>query len=594
MMIFAGSSQTKRRVFQPSAGLGFLLLLILFASCNAPPPPLPADIQCTTRSSNPVALTMDYSSEQEAWINDVVADFNHQQKTACDGPITVTATPTGSGESMQQILDGIIKPDIWSPSGSIWLALMSKEWYQKYHTNLISTGARDTPPLVISPVVIAMWRPEAVALGWPNKPIGWSDLASLSTNPRGWAAYGHPEWGAFKFSHTLPNLSNSGLDAVIAENYAGSQESQGLTLADVNNPRTQAFVANVESSIIYYGDDSSTSSGFLAGAMFCHDLHYLSAAVMYENLIVEGNDGNLKLQGKACPRPAPTDQVVAIYPKEGTLYSDHPFVIPQASWITPAKKAAAIVFRDFLLAPTQQQKALHYGFRPSSRAVAVGSPINSDHGVDSQQPQVVLQIPPVDVVGAVQANWQKQRKRLDVMLIMDRSGSMNETVNGVSKIAAAKQGLVQFVNLLNDLDKLGLMTFSHIAELLTPVSFLGPKRQQVLALINRIVVSGNTRLYDTIDEQWHALQNLPPTFIKVLIVLTDGLDNQSRLTEGQLVDNLKQSSSNGGPARIFTLAYGQDADRNALIAIADATSGQEFDGTPQNIQQLYTQIRQSV
>ena len=606
MLTYAGSSQTRRSVFWPFASIGFLLLLTLFASCNTPPPPpLPSDIQCTARSSNPVALTMDYSSEQQAWIDVVVANFNHQHKTACDGPITVTTTPVGSGESMQQIVGGALHPDIWSPAGSIWLALANQMWQEKQKKaskpdcedpacDLISTGARDTPPLAISPVVIAMWRPEAEALYRVHKVISWHDIASLSTDPRGWAAYGHPEWGAFKFSHTRPDLSNSGLDAVIAENYAESQELQGLTLADVNSSRTQAFVANVESSIIYYGDDSSTSSGFIAGAMFCHDLHYLSAAVMYENLVVEGNDGNLKWQGKACPRPAPDDQVVAIYPKEGTFYSDHPFVIPQASWITPAKKAAAIVFRDFLLAPAQQQKALQHGFRPASRDVAVDKPISSDNGVDPHQPLVVLQIPPVDVIEAIQANWQKQRKRLDVMLILDRSGSMNETANGMSKIAAAKQGLIQFVNLLNDLDGLGLTTFSHNAELLTPVSSLGPKRQKVLALINGVVVSGNTRLYDTIDEQWHALQDLPPTHIKVLIVLTDGLDNQSQLTEGQFVGDLKRSGSSAGPVRIFTLAYGQDADRNALIAIAEATGGQEFDGTPQNIQQLYTQISQSI
>jgi Ca-activated chloride channel homolog len=253
------------------------------------------------------------------------------------------------------------------------------------------------------------------------------------------------------------------------------------------------------------------------------------------------------------------------------------------------------VFRDFLLAPAQQQKALHYGFRPTSREVAVGTPISSGNGVDPQQPQVVLQIPPVDVVEAVLSNWQKQRHRVDVMLILDRSGSMNETINGVSKIAAAKQGLAQSVTLLNDPDGLGLTTFSHTAELVTPVSPLGSKRQQVLTLINGIVAGGNTRLFDTVDEQWHALQNLLSTHIKVLIVLTDGLDNQSQLTKSRLVDDLTRSSSNASTrVRIFTLAYGHNANVNDLMDIADATGGQEFDGTPQNFQQLYTQISQSI
>src|SRR6266478_7111249 len=178
MVNFAGSSQVKGCMFRPFASMVLLLLLTLFSSCNTdpqPPPPLPSDIQCAARSSNRVALTMDYSSEQEAWIDDLVADFNRQQKTACDGPITVMATPVGSGESMQQIVDGALHPDIWSPAGSIWLALANQMWQEKQKKaskpdcedpacDLISTGARDTPPLAISPVVIAMWRPEAEAL----------------------------------------------------------------------------------------------------------------------------------------------------------------------------------------------------------------------------------------------------------------------------------------------------------------------------------------------------------------------------------------------------------------------------------------------
>lgn len=603
MVILAGSPQSVWGVFRSLTGSGLLLLCLLCAGCDTTIPPASRQ-QCMAHLSAPLALTMEYSSEQAIWIDAAIADFNRQQKAQCPWPITVRAVPAGSGEAMQQILAGTQPPDIWSPAGNIWLALANHLWQEKQKTasrpdcedpacDLISQGAHDTPALVISPVVIAMWLPEAQALGWPG-PISWSVLASLSTNPRGWAAYGHPEWGAFKFSHTRPDASNSGLDAVIAENYAGSGEAQVLTLADVQNQQTQAFVANIESSIISYGDESSSSSGFLAGAMFCHDLQYISAAVMYENLVVAGNDGHLSWQGKACARPAPANRVVAIYPKEGTFYSEHPFVIPQASWVTPLKRAAAVIVRSFLLAPNQQRAALQDGFRPAISGIALGTPVDSTHGVDPQQPVVTLQIPPVDVIEAILANWQKQRKRLDVMLILDRSGSMQGTVQGVSKIAAAQQGLVQFVHLLNDLDGLGLTTFNQSAQQLTPVSALGPKRQQVLTLIRGVVADGATRLYDTIAEQWSALERLPSTHIKIVIVLTDGLDTQSRLTEGQLLANLTQPGPSAAPMRIFTLAYGQDADRQALMAIAAATGGQEFDGTPQNIQHLFIQISQSV
>jgi Ca-activated chloride channel homolog len=432
-------------------------------------------------------------------------------------------------------------------------------------------------------VVIAMWKPEAQALGWPNKPIGWKDIADLSTNPRGWAAYGHPEFGDFKFGHTHPDYSNSGLDAVIAENYAAVNKLRGLTTDDVNNKQTQDFVANVESSVIHYGE----STGFFADKMFNGGPSYLSAAVMYESLVVQANDG------KSYPKlPMP---VVAIYPKEGSFLSDHPYAVLQGSWVTPAKQAAAQAFRDFLLAPAQQRKALQYGFRPANLSVPVASPIDSQHGVDPTQPKTTLQVPAVSVINAIKASWDQQRRKVDVMLVLDRSGSMNDSISGTSKIVAARQGLSEFVGLLGDSDGLGLTVFSNDMNVLTPIGALGPKRQSVQNQINDIVAGGNTRLFNTIDDQFTALQARPSKHIKAIVVLTDGNDTANQMTLDQLIARLSPATSDrnaGEGVKIFTIAYGSDADVNALTKIANTTGGQEYAGNPQNIRQVYQQISQ--
>ena len=534
---------------------------------------------CSTHSANPVTLSMYYGSEKQAWIQDVVADFNSRHISACDGPITVQATPIGSGASMQQIVAGTIQPDIWSPAGSVWLTLLNGMWQSKHGSDLVPTGATDSPSLVTSPVVIAMWKPEAEALGWPNKALGWSDIAALSTNPRGWAAYGHPEFGDFKFGHTRPDDSNSGLDAVIAEYYAATSKQRELSLDDVNNPTTKDFVANVESSIIHYGD----STGFFANEMFTKGPDFLSATVMYESLVVQANDG------KAYPHLA--YPVVAIYPKEGTFYSDHPFTIPQASWVTPAKKTSAIAFRAFLLASAQQKKALQYGFRPADLSVGIGAPVDSAHGVDPGEPRTLLQIPSAGVVTAIKSSWEEQRRKVDVMLILDRSGSMNDLVGGLSKIEKAKQGLVEFVNLLGDSDGLGLTVFSTNTDVLSAVSPLGPKRQSVLASISGIDANGSTRLFDTIAEQVASLKALPSKHIKVVVVLTDGMDTSSQHSIDQLISQIMSFGVNAGEGvKVYTIAYGDDADVKGLTGIASATNGQEYAGTPQNIQLLYYQI----
>ena len=65
---------------------------------------------------------------------------------------------------------------------------------------------------MLTPLVIAMPKPMAEALGWPDTPIGFADILALANDPQGWAKFGHPEWGPFKLGKTSPNFSTSGLN----------------------------------------------------------------------------------------------------------------------------------------------------------------------------------------------------------------------------------------------------------------------------------------------------------------------------------------------------------------------------------------------
>lgn len=537
-------------------------------------------IQCQSHSNNPVTLNVAYSSEKETWMKQVVPAFNQQHISACDGPIKVVATPYGSGQSMQEILDGTIQPDVWSPAGTVWISLMNTQWQAKHGTALINTEANDNPSLVKSPIVIAMWKPQAEALGWPQKAIGWSDISKLSTDVNGWADYGHPEFGAFKFGHTNPEDSNSGLDAVIAMNYAAVNKTRDLTNADVNSAAATSLVSDVESSVIHYGD----STGFFANEMFTNGPDYLSAAIMYENLVVEAN-----IPGQYPKLPYP---VVSIYPKEGTFYSDHPYTILQhASWMTPAKEAAATAFRNFLLSAPQQVEAEQQGFRPANASVKLGAPLDSAHGVDLSQPQTLLQVPSANIAQTVQNNWLNLRRPVDVDLVLDRSGSMNDTIGNSTKIDGAKSGLREFVNLMSNNDELGLTTFSDQEQQLTSIGLLGPKRSAVVSQINGITAAGSTKLYDTIADEVKAIKAVSSKHIKAVVVLTDGDDTASSTSLNQLLNQIRPDGINAGNGvKVFTIAYGSDANTNALTQIANTTGGQEYAGTPQNIKDVYNQI----
>src|SRR5262249_44180008 len=191
----------------------------------------------------------------------------------------VKTIPMGSGECIDSLLDGSRKAHLTSPASGAFIKLGNAKSRTKTGKDLIGS----TDNLVLSPVVIAMWKPMAEAIGWGKKPIGWSDILALSRTQKGWEAYGYPQWGRFKFGHTHPQFSNSGLISLFAEVYAASRKTAGLTLADVNKPATGEFLSGIEKSVVHYG----SSTGFFGRQMFSSGPQYLSAAVLYENMVIE-------------------------------------------------------------------------------------------------------------------------------------------------------------------------------------------------------------------------------------------------------------------------------------------------------------------
>src|SRR5262249_1287859 len=146
--------------------------------------------------------------------------------------IFVHAIPMGSGEAIDEVLDGRRQPHMISPASAAFIKLGNAQSQSKYGKDLITS----TDNLVLSPVVIATRKPIAEARGWGKRATGWSDILARAGSQKGWAAYGFSQWGRFKFGHTHPQFSNSGLISLFAEVYAASGKTAGLTVADVNKP----------------------------------------------------------------------------------------------------------------------------------------------------------------------------------------------------------------------------------------------------------------------------------------------------------------------------------------------------------------------
>jgi Ca-activated chloride channel family protein len=525
---------------------------------------------------NTVEVSIVYGSEKRAWLEETVQTFNAAgQKTASGATVRVVATPMGSTDSMNQILSGAIQPTVWSPASRILLPVANDEWGKQNNGAILVD--ENAPLLVLSPVVVAMWKPMAEALGWPNKSLGWSDIAELAASGKTWADFGRPEWGLMQFGHTHPDYSNSGVSTIIALCYAAAGKTRGLTVADVQDPKVAEFVRNVQSSIIHYGE----STGFFADQMFNRGPGYLSAAVLYENLVIESYNRDRY--------PYVSLPVVAIYPQEGTFWSDHPYAILKAPWVTDEQREAAEIFLRYLLDRPQQELALRYGFRPSSTDVPLGAPITPENGVDPQQPKTLLEVPRPDVLNAIRGIWVQNKKRVDVMAVLDVSGSMEDE----ARLEQAKAALRIFVEQLQDDDGFGLTIFSDQATVLTPISPIGPKRAEMLNRIAGLTPRGGTRLLDTVVEAYQELNAAPPgQRIRAVVVLTDGLDNRSQRSAQSVFDLLRQDRE-GYSIKVFTIAFGGDADVNLLKEIAGATGAKSYVGKPDErgaIERIYQDI----
>ena len=516
-----------------------------------------------------LVLTFAYGSEKKDWIADCTTAFNAEARKTPDGkPVFVRHLPMGSGECVDEVLAGRLQAHLLSPASGVFVT----QGNAKRQTTAGQDLVGPTENLVLSPVVIGMWKPMAEALGWPAKPVGWRDVLELARDPRGWAGRGHPEWGPFRFGHTHSEYSNSGVISVLATLYAAAGKTHDLSESDLAKPDVAAFLRDIERAVVHYG----SSTGFFADRMAEGGPGYLSAAVLYESSVIES-------YGRPTPAALP---MVAVYPKEGTFWSDHPVGAVNREWVTDAHRAAAKQYVEYLRAEPQQRKALRYGFRPADTAVAVSAPVDAAHGVDPEQPKATLPVPPAAVVDRAVGLWRANKKHADVVLVFDTSGSMQEQ----NKIVYARDGAADLVDLLGEGDRLSLLPFS--SEPTWAFQRL-PMRAGVADAKTRIaglIPDGATALYDATSAAYDQLAADPrPDRISAVVVLTDGMDSGKGATLDALLGKIGATNERTG-VRVFTIAYGADAKLDVLSKISAATRARSYKGDTATIRAVFKEI----
>jgi Ca-activated chloride channel family protein len=537
------------------------------------------------------------SSEKAAVMSQLAARYATAGRTVNGACFEVTVNSVASGTAESDLAAGWDPsadgpaPDAWTPAASTWLSLLRSDLNGK--TDPLPSEAPQS--VTSTPLVLAMPEPMARAMGWPDSPIGWSDVLVLANDPQGWASRGHPEWGRFALGKTNPTVSTSGLAATIGTLVAATGTSADLNMTKLQDPTVQSFLRDV---------DGDTTLTYLANLQRADDsgsaLNYLSAVAVEEKSVLDYNAGNPSgdpgTLGQHAPPKVP---LVAVYPKEGTLYSDNPYAVLNAPWSTPEKQAGAKDFLAYLSLPEQQQVFTDGNFRTADHRP--GSPITASPYLTADGVKITLNPPGPQILSAVRDLWSNVRKRARVLMVLDVSGSMEESsgVGNQSKLELAKTAATAALGQLTDTDQVGLWSFSTglptpdgITDDLVPVAPLVDNRGRLADAISALAPLNGTPLYAATRGAVQAMQSsTDPGVINAVVILTDGHSDYANDADlGSLVQDLTGNSGLTG-IRVFSIAYGADADIGVLTQISDASRAAAYDARdPASINKVFADV----
>jgi hypothetical protein len=368
---------------------------VLFTKKNAPAVP-GAPGESRTASSGSAAPSVEigiaYGTEKQRWLEWAVQQFAASKE---GGRIAVKLIPMGSLDGAQAILRGDERLTVWSPASSLYEDVFLREWQLKYNKSPIVRKEA----LALSPMVFVSWAERYEAFIGKYKVMSFQTIGQALAETGGWDAIAQkPEWGLFKFGHTHPNQSNSGLMTLVLMAQDYHKKSRGLSMKDVLDPAFQSWMNGIERA----ATGMSNSTGNMMRDMVLRGPSSYDVLFVYESVVIdylksaEGRWGELRVA----------------YPAQN-MWNDNPYYVIDAPWSNSEQRKAADTFLNFLLSEPIQRESLKHGFRPGNPAV----PIRFPESPFVQYERFGLKIdlgtvgdaPKAEVIENMLVSWQRQQ-----------------------------------------------------------------------------------------------------------------------------------------------------------------------------------------
>lgn len=347
-----------------------------------------------TASTEVVEIGIAYGTEKERWLKWAVEEF---ALTPAGRSVRINLIPMGSIEAAQAITGGDSRIHVWSPASALYTGNFAQEFELKYNRKPIAKEDR----LALTPMVFVSWDQRSEVFRQKYTNFTFKTLALALKEKGGWNSIAQkPEWGFFKFAHTHPNQSASGLLTLILMAYDFHDKERNLTLSDVTDVEFQSWLNDIESSVT----DLPNSTANMMKEMVLKGPSSYDMVLVYESVAIdflknaEGRWGKLRVT----------------YPRKN-LWSENPYYILNAPWSEKKHRDAADAFLTFLMGEPAQKMALTHGFRPGNPNVTILFPespftLYQKYGLQVDLP-TMCEAPSPEIVHNLLVGWNNTVRR---------------------------------------------------------------------------------------------------------------------------------------------------------------------------------------
>ncbi|HZC33658.1 MAG TPA: substrate-binding domain-containing protein [Candidatus Bathyarchaeia archaeon] len=439
-------------------------------------------------------------------------------------------------------------------------------WFSSGHYLSLLPGAGSRivaqEKIMLSPVVMGVKQSVATRFGWANNPnITWKDIEAKSAD------------GSFRFAMTNPAASNSGLVALIGVAAALSGSSDSIDTGTIDKTALRAFFKGQALT--------AGSSGFLADS-YVRDQGAVDGIVNYESILM-----SLNASGKL------TEPLALIYPKEGIVTADYPFMLLNA-----AKRDAYDKVTAWLRTPEVQGRIMTTTLRrPAIPGVALDPRFTSQTLIELPFP---AKLETIDAL--ITAYLDEVRRPASAVFVLDLSGSMNG--DRLDQLKAAMRALTgtdpsltgQFARFRAH-EQVTIVTFSSQVDdtqefTIDDTNPDGPDMTAIRSYIDGLTASGGTAIYDGLEQAYQVVadsQAKDPNRLYSIVLMTDGENNAGVDAKGFAAD-LAGLAPAVHAVHTYPVLFGE-ANKDAMTSIATTTGGALFDATTTSLQTIFKQIR---